>query len=348
MITIGYLHYRKNPERLNKAYAFAAVAKAEGIEMLYFSPGAVDFENKKIKGYVYNSGKWTVTIRGFPHVIYNAVGFSKEKQDDVVAKLMEQVPFTSYSIGSKMTVFKNLTKYKQFAEYLIPTETVISTAHLFNLMDKYKKLIFKPSSGCQGVDVYFAAKANGAYEIFNGNAQLGLTREAAEHFIANKLSAQTYIAQPYINSRTNLGHPYDLRLHVQKNIIGEWTVVKIYPRISVNGGIVCNISGGGYTTDIDIFLKEEFGNEHKEIKARLTDFALGLAAHMDKIQNELYDEDLDELGIDIGLNESQKIKIYEINWRPGYPPAMNADFSAVKNLVHYSMFLARSKGECAL
>ena len=43
MIKIGYLHYRKKPDKLKKAYAFAAVAKAEGAELIYFSPGAVDY-----------------------------------------------------------------------------------------------------------------------------------------------------------------------------------------------------------------------------------------------------------------------------------------------------------------
>ena len=51
-------------------------------------------------------------------------------------------------------------------------------------------------------------------------------------------------------------------------------------------------------------------------------------------------EELDELGIDIGLDEKRNICIYEINWRPGYPPSMNADFTIVKNLIQYSKFIA--------
>jgi len=61
---------------------------------------------------------------------------------------------------------------------------------------------------------------------------------------------------------------------------------------------------------------------------------------MDKIQKELYQQELDELGIDIGLDEKQKIWIYEINWRPGYPPSMNADLDIAKNIIGYAMFLA--------
>jgi len=70
---------------------------------------------------------------------------------------------------------------------------------------------------------------------------------------------------------------------------------------------------------------------------------LQLAAHMDKIQKEEYNEVLDELGIDIGLDENHKICIYEINWRPGFPPSMNMELNMVENAIHYAMFLAGKK-----
>ena len=38
MILIGFLHQCRNPRHVVKAYAFARVAKAEGVELLYFSP----------------------------------------------------------------------------------------------------------------------------------------------------------------------------------------------------------------------------------------------------------------------------------------------------------------------
>ena len=75
----------------------------------------------------------------------------------------------------------------------------------------------------------------------------------------------------------------------------------------------------------------------------IENFSLQFAAHMDKIQKELYNEELDELGIDIGLDKNQKICIYEVNWRPGYPPSMNLDLNVVKNAIHYAMYLADKK-----
>jgi UDP-N-acetylmuramoyl-tripeptide--D-alanyl-D-alanine ligase len=270
------------------------------------------------------------------------VGFSTEKQDGIVDRLMDEVPFTSYSIGSKTTVFNNLMNYGKFLNNLVPTETVASAGNVLKQINKYKRIVLKPSCGCQGVDVYFIVKMKKGYEIIAGDKRSILSSDELIRFVTDKLTAQTYIVQPYIHCRTSLGYPYDIRLHVQKNKQGGWTLVKAYPRMSVNGGIVCNIHGGGCTADLDIFLKKEYESEYTQIKANLEEFALTLAAHMDKIQNELYGEALDELGIDVGLDENRRLYVYEINWRPGYPPSMNADLNPVKNLIHYAMFLARN------
>ena len=33
-----------------------------------------------------------------------------------------------------------------------------------------------------------------------------------------------------------------------------------------------------------------------------------------------FNETIDELGMDVGLDENDKIWIFEVNWRPGCPP----------------------------
>ena len=36
----------------------------------------------------------------------------------------------------------------------------------------------------------------------------------------------------------------------------------------------------------------------------------------------------------------KKIWIYEVNWRPGCPPAFYLELDVVKNTIHYAIFLA--------
>jgi len=316
---IGYLHYRKKPFGVNRAYTFAAVAKAEGAKALYFSPGAID--NGRINGYVYNNGEWEQTSSRYPDVVYNTTGFSRERQLSAVEALQQTgIPFTSYSIGTKMTVYKNLKRYKAFADYLVPSEAVMSKRHLSALLDRYSDIILKPSSGHQGQNIYRIRKGD---EVPEPVLQL--------------MSEKKCIIQPYINSRTKSGEPYDFRLHSQKGRNGTWTVPCIYPRISPDGGIVCNISRGGYTSDLNDFLEREFGGESYDMRKYLEVFALQLSEHMDEIQKELYNEELDELGIDVGWDK--QLYIYEVNWRPGHPQFTYPNLNLIRNTVHYAMFL---------
>ena len=339
MVLIGFMHYRKKPT--NKALAFAAVAKAEGAELLYFSPGAIDFLNKKITGYKYLDGEWKKVVSDFPNVVCNIVGFSRKKQNDNVDRLVDEVPFTSFSIGDKSVVYRNIMQQGDFSNYLVPSENIVSFEHFFIVFDRYGEVVIKPSAGCQGINVYFITKENEFYEIASGTEKTKCNFSELSAFILGKISKQKYIVQPYINCRTKSGNSYDFRLHVLKNLNGKWVIGKIYPRIAEHGSIVSNISRGGFTGDLVFFLKNEFGKEYFNIQRTIEEFSLQLAATMDKIQKEKYNEQLDELGIDIGLDKNKKIWIYEINWRPGYPPSMNLDLNIVKNKIHYAMFLAK-------
>jgi len=339
------MHYRKSPAGLNRAYAFAAVAKAEGAELLYFSPGAVDFEKGIINGHKYDGGEWISTVSRYPDVIYNATGFSGNKQLKTAKALRQKIPFTSFSVGSKMTVYRNLMKYKKYSDYLILSEKVSSAEDFFAFLQRYPKVVLKPSWGRQGIDIYYVKKEGSEFKILSGAAEARHDTNSMADFILDKIKHDEYIVQPYLNCRTKSGAPYDLRLHVQKSHNGEWVTPIIYPRISSNGSIVCNIAQGGYTGEFTSFLKNEFGERYYDIHKYIEMFSLQFAAHMDEIQRELYGEELNELGIDIGLDKDQKIFIYEVNWRPGHPPSINVDLNVITNTVRYAMYLADKNSE---
>jgi len=341
---IGYMHYRKSPVGLNRAYAFAAVAKAEGAGLLYFSPGAVDFDKSVINGYKYDGGKWGNTVSRYPDVIYNTTGFSGDNQIKAAKALRQKIPFICNSIGSKMTVYRNLMKYEKYSDYLVLSEKVLSAEHFFVFLDKYPETVFKPSWGNQGLDVYCVSKQGDEYKILSGAEETKHNATEMADFVLSKIKQDEYIVQPYLNCRTKSGDPYDLRLHVQKGRMGNWAMPVIYPRISSSGGIVCNIAQGGYTSDLDGFLKREFDGRYYDIQKYIEMFSLQFAAHMDEIQQELYDEELNELGIDIGLDKDRKIFIYEVNWRPGHPPFTNINLSVITNTVRYAMYLADKAG----
>ena len=344
MTIIGMLHHRKDPETVMKAYAFAAVAEAEGAKFFYFSPAEVNFLNRTIKGQVYEKGEWRTKIMPFPNVIYNAGSPEKlSKSKEVIEKLKKEIPFTTYSIGNKWSVNRRLKEAKEFASYLIPTEVVKSTDQFFNFLSAFEKVVFKPIDGRKGKGILFIIQDGDRYSVKGEGMNKKYRKSQLKGFIKKMLSKETFIAQPYIKSVTREGQVFDFRLHVQKNGDGEWVITTIYPRIAPKGSIIANINSGGYTNYLDPFLEQEFKDRAFNIRKKLEFFSLSLAKHLDELQMEKFGEVIDEIGIDVGMDEQEKLWIYEVNWRPGCPPAFYLELDVVKNTIKYAMYLAKNQ-----
>lgn len=339
---IGMLHHCKHPQKVIKAYAYAAVAKAEGAELLYFSPRGIDLENRIIHGYVYENGSWQNTESRFPNVIYNSGSPMKlDRAKEVIDKLKEEIPFTTFSIGNKMRIYERLTAAGVFSPYLIPSKIVHSPRAFFNFYNQYRNIIFKPVNGRKGMGVTFIRRINDQFLVLVSKDNYDFNYDELRAYISGKLQEEPYLVQPYINCKTHSGEVYDFRLHVQKNEQGKWVITTIYPRIGPHGSIVSNINSGGSTNYLVPFLKQEFGDDYYDVKRYLERFSLQLADHMDQLQREHFSETIDELGIDVALDDMRKIWIYEVNWRPGSPPAFYLELDVVRNMIRYALFLAR-------
>lgn len=344
MITIGMLHHRKNPESVIKSYAYAAAAKAEGAKLLYFSPRTVDFENKTINGYLLENGKWQRTVCPFPDVIYNTGSPEKlARSSEIVNKLKETIPFTTYSIGHKMSVYNRIKKSGSFSQYLIPSEIIHSTRQFFAFADNYRNIVFKPVNGRKGRDITFIRRIGDQFQLQLDTTECLYSWDELKEYISARIRQKTFLVQPYINCRTKAGNAYDFRLHVQKNGAGQWVITAVYPRISPNGSIVANINNGGSTNYLIPFLKQEFGDDCYDVKRYLEHFALRFADHLDQMQHDYFSEAIDEIGIDVVLDDMGKIWIIEVNWRPGCPPAFYLELDVVRNMIRYAIFLANKR-----
>jgi len=346
MTIIGMLHHRKDPETVIKSYAYAAVAKAEGLNFFYFSPATVNFVNRSIKGKIYENGKWQERIMPFPDVIYNAGSPEKlAKSKKIIERLKSEIPFTTNSIGNKWSINERLMEAKEFSNYLIPSEIVRNGETFFKYINSFQKVVFKPTDGRKGKGIYFISKIKDGYEVRKDSNNSFYSKQQLNEFLTDKLSTGNFIVQPYIQSITRSGQVYDYRLHVQKNGEGKWVITTIYPRIAPKGSIIPNINNGGFTNYLDPFLQQEFKEEAFNIRRTLEHFSLSLASHLDEIQMVQFGEVIDEIGVDVGMDENFKIWIYEVNWRPGCPPAFYLELDVVIHSIQYAKYVAENQAK---
>ncbi|MBU8879959.1 YheC/YheD family protein [Bacillus sp. FJAT-29790] len=335
MVSIGMLHYRYNPEKVKKAFAFASVAKMEGADFSYFSYKCIDFEQRKINGWVYESGNWIQKEIEFPEVIINISSPRTKKQSAIKNQLKDFAIFTSHPVGNKMTVYNKVLSGEKFADYLIPSTQIKSGKDVLPFFQEYQKLVIKPLSGHHGKNVMFIEEtSDDSYQLTDGSVKKIYKEKLLTLFINRLIREKKYLLQPFIECKTRAGLTYDFRIHVQKNRNGEWEINLIYPRISGNSKMISNISSGGYRGELVPFLIEEFGDDYLEIKECIEQFALTFSTHFDK----LYDHPFDELGIDVGIDHSHKLWIYEVNWRPG---SKHREFEVAKRLIPYCINLCK-------
>lgn len=338
MTVIGMLHSRKHPAKVKKAYACAAVSKMEGVDFFYFSFGTVDMEKNTINGWVYDKGEWFQQQRDLPDIIINSKSPKTQKQTKVWAYLKKRCLFTSYSVGNKVNIYQKIVKGKRFARFVIPFIIPKNGEEVISYFQAYKKMVIKPKRGSGGKGIIFLERITPTqYVLLNGDKEETLKKNELIPYLDKLLLTKCYFIQAFINSSTKEGLAYDIRLHVQKNGKGEWETTLTYPRISGNKRMISNITSGGYRGELVPFLKDEFGEEYFNIKKLLDHFSISFSKHFES----LYDKKFDELGIDIGIDENQKLWIYEVNWRPG---SKHREFDVAKKLIQYALFLVENSG----
>lgn len=334
------LHHREDPQKVTKAYTYSVVAKAEGIEFFYFTPGKVDIKNKTILGKYYDNGVWLDKKYPFPDAIYNSSYPLTANAERIVDYLSERIPFTSHSVGDKLTVYKRIEKGKDFKQYLIPTVKLVNIELLMDMINLYSKVIIKPVSGHQGGGILFIEKQDdNLFKIIDSGRIFLYKKQELLELVLPKIKEEEYIGQKFISSRLQSGLVYDFRLHVQKNGEGKWVVTTIYPRIGALGSITSNLSSGGYTAFLDSFLQKEFNDDWYNIKRMLEQFSLNFSNHFESLYNGVT---FDELGIDVGIDENQKLWLFEVNWRPGAPIIFNRELDVALNTIHYANYLAKN------
>ncbi|QVK21049.1 YheC/YheD family protein [Mycoplasmatota bacterium] len=328
---VGAMHMRAHPSKISRVYTFAAAAKMEGVEFFYFSPGKVDFISRTIEGFSYENGEWIKKTYPFPKVVINMFKPNTDKQNDIYLRLRDEISYLENPIGDKEDIHRIIMEDTCFRGFLPKTKLASNISNVDEFLNKYKKIVLKPMSGCQGIGILFIEKKSKTYIIYENGSKFVVN--SLEEPLKN-IDLESYLIQQYIFSETSKGLPVDFRLHTQKNGEGKYILTTIYPRIANVKNKVTNYSQGGYTVDIESYLKGEYDEKWNAIFKYMKVFAIQLAEFI----NDYYGDDLNELGIDIGLDKNNKIYLYEINWRPGVPIIFRGELDHARNIIKYSEY----------
>lgn len=314
MYEVGIMTNFRKPTKL--ATMTALIAKSYGIDIIYMTPKDVDIKKRKINGKVMVDNKWVNRKTDIPPFIDAAIYCFKKENKETMDFLRKTTLLsdTRENLISKGYLQEVLKEDPKFAHLIIPTYKLKTFDDLYPNLIKYNKVVIKPGNGIQGKDIYSIEKiGEDTYKIGYQRNEWDVHLNELRDFFDDVLKQKNYILQRYVASKTPQGDPFDIRVHVERDRSGKWSIAKIYVRIGIGQSVVSNVSQGGGVSEPVAFLKAFYGDKWETIYSNLVRIGKTLPQKMEKLRKThiMY------LGIDIGIESNGDLYLFETNDGPG-------------------------------
>ncbi|MBX7020883.1 hypothetical protein EX238_21855, partial [Providencia rettgeri] len=258
----------------------AQAAWAKGLAVFYVSYQDFEEQGGHVKGYLLDGQRWEQGYAALPLVIDNAPA-NTGAQRQILESLKDRTRLLCRRLGGKAVTLDILQKDRQTAGLMIEAAN-LSVEDLRRMLDAYGSVVLKPYRSNRGKQVYRLSKLDaGVYQLGSDTDSQVLSSEELEGFCRGK-SAQAWMIQRYISSRSKEQKPFDIRVPVFRVESGQWAVARKYARVGV-GALTSNLATGGSSYEAVDFLTDIYGSKTaKSLEKKLAKAALDIAQVLQK------------------------------------------------------------------
>lgn len=300
---------------------YEKAAEKNNVTLCYFVISSIDVEQKTLSGYIKGENGYSLQTIPVPDVIYRRAGYSK-KYESLISNLLEDGKsiFNTRLFGSgKYKQFEIMSRNKDLSLHL-PTTYVATEETVKMMMDRFNCLLIKPNSGSKGIGIMKLEKTNDKWCLFlssenrkdNGWRKI-FFKDNLPAVLINRLNNKKYIVQERIDLGTFQGAPFDIRVAVQKNILGQWEVAAVIAKVAKKDQFLTNIYQGGQNYKLDQILEENPTLDINQVNTRIHEFCLKAAEHYSSYRSNIAD-----IGFDIALSKDGDIYFLELNPLPDH------------------------------
>jgi hypothetical protein len=327
--------------------------KKLGALVYVFTPHGINWEKKRIRGYLYNErdNNWQEVLLPFPHVIYNRIPTRKAEQRPDVKKVLKRihelpnVTFFNRCFFDKQELFTMLGGHEEVCPYLPETKKLDTLARFRHFCSEHRFVYLKPVRGKAGEGIMRIEYKNNRWRLQRLKEQRAITLrfsnlEEMWRHVAQQVRKQRYIMQQGIKRARYRGKPFDVRVLVQKNGAGEWSVTGIGIRRAGSQSITTHVPRGGSIHSASTVFSVLFPHDPKQVENEIRHAALAIAR---ALQEEIHD--LAEMSMDLGLTEEGKIWFFEANAKPEKFDEPGIRSRSLSNLIHYAQYVSRLQKE---
>lgn len=308
---------------------------------------------RTVNGYVpVPGGKvWQKIEVPLPQVIYNRIPTREEEEKLPVARKIAQclehpdIALYNPYFFNKWSLFEWLKDSRATARHVPQTKRLRSSRTLTAMLKHHDNLYLKPENGKAGKGIMrlkYRVNALLPYRLQIQSGKRNLTYKAASierlwARIGREKGSDRYIVQQAINLAAHRGRPFDLRVLLQKNSRGAWSVTGIGARLAGARSITTHVPRGGTIEEPDSMLQSTFGGERASaILKNVPTTALLIARQIERASSHT----LGEMSMDLGVDENGSLWFFEANSRP-----MKFDEPAIRKLsleriIQFSQYLA--------
>jgi hypothetical protein len=320
-----------------------------------FTPQEINWATERIRGLTLagkgKREKWVVKEFPFPDVIYNRIPHrSAEMWTSVQVAKQElkegyEIPIFNPDFFGKDEIYRLLLQ-SPLTRGFIPETRPLSLPALQNMCRRYPLLYAKPINGSLGMGILQIHRGERYYEVrYQRKGRPCMYRFAQPEtlftWIRRLAGRRAYVIQQGIHLRQIDGRMTDFRLHLHKNGSGMWEVIGLGAKVAGEGAVTTHVHNGGEVMDADQVLLKWYGEQAEAMKARLCQNAALIAQTLESH----VDGTIGELGLDMGLDQQDRIWMFEANAKPGraifrHPSLRDAGILSARKIIEYCTLLA--------
>ena len=292
-----------------------------GGTIIAFSLDGIDHENETITGLMFDpkSNNWIEGIFPYPRSVFSVVETSLTENWSTYLDTMKHF---HQKLGKRIFNYPNFDKWQMYQllkerlqQFLPKTVIYYEPKDVWKMLKEYPSLYIKPINGRLGKYVLKVTRiSNGVivkYGRHSKNVKHFKSWSLFKFYLRRIVKEEAYLIQQAIDLVKYDDQIIDFRIIMVKNNQGIWENIGAFSRYGGKNSIVSNITAGGKAEIGGITLKTVFELSIKEM-IDLVNLTHNLM--MDAIvileENGYH---LGNLGFDIGIDQSGKVWIIEIN-----------------------------------
>ena len=294
---------------------YSRFVEGEEIRLISFTPRQIRWRRKRVRGLYFSNGTMKERWFPFPDAIYNQC--YNIKAPKITAHIGSRKVFNRINRFNKWQIHNILESASEFDFHnVIPETRLLSNVNLLVFLDKHDTVFIKPCYGSFGNGIFRIRfdKENQKYHIYTIVTTPKYSYDNPTMLykkIKELVGRKKFIIQSEIPMKTLNNDLFDIRMIVQKNESGRWSVTTAFSRITPHRSILTN-------------------NMYKKMFLHELLSALQYAPEKQQdIMNDLYKTSINtaktleqklghlgEMSVDFTITDQDELKIIEVNGKP--------------------------------